>query len=211
MSVVDFSTGDKFVIRVFKHLTTNPSNVWANSYEAAGTTTGGLAELTTLGEVISTFERLMHSDTVQFDRYVISTWEPDSVPYDPLAFLTQTLSFTGEVTFAGQAVPLNQCLKIARIPTSGRAGHLFYRGCVEESDVEAPAGFSVFTNPATFTDRLDAALGDSALSDYVTPSPGGPLVVCMISADGATVRTVSNLVAQGMTTLPTDHAWFNRT
>jgi len=211
MSVVDFGTGDKFIVRIFKHLITNPSNVWVNSYEAVATTTGGLAELTTLGVALIGFERFIHSDTVQFDRIVTSTWEPDSVPYDPLAFLTDVLSSVGEVSFAGQGVPINQCLRVARIPTSGRPGHLFYRGCMEESDVQAPAGFSVFTNPATFTDRVDAALGDSGLDGYVTPSPGGPLVVAMISADGSTVRTISDLVPQGISTLPTDHAWFNRT
>jgi len=209
MSVSSFATGDKFIYRIIKSLTTNPSDQWVNTYEFSALETGGEEELLALGVVLVSFEQAMHHDVVRFDRMVISTWEPDSVPYDPAAFISTSLSELGTIGSSTALMALNTALSVARVAAFGRQGHLFYRGNLDEEEVSAPAGKSILTDRADKQTQLDAAVASSGLDDYIG---GGAtsLRMMMINADGDQVRPVVGLFAQGVSTIPTDHKWFNR-
>lgn len=211
MSVLSLAPGDLFVIRVIKHLVTNPDDQWANSYEFKSVGSGTESELLILAPILVAYEVAFHFTTTIFDRIIISTWEADSVPYDPESFISLSLSDVGAVDASSDPLALNQCLSVTRVASSGRSGHLFYRNCVGEEDVQAPAGKLILGSRAVFQTRIDEALTDSTLDDYIGASPEGTLQLVMVNADGTQVRYVAGLFVSGMSTIKTDHKWFNRT
>jgi hypothetical protein len=211
MSVVSYEEGDLFVIRVSKALVSNPENEWANGYEFQATTGTGEGDLLTLAEALVEFEQNLHRTTVEFRRALISTWSPDSVPYNPEAFISSTLTANGLLVVSGELVALNICLSVARTAATGRVGHLFYRGALEEAQVSAPAGKSILSSRPAWQLVVNNALTASGLDDYIGASPAGAFRLVMVSADGSQIRPVIALTAQGVATVKTDHAWFNRT
>ncbi len=211
MSVLSFAAGDLFIVRIIKSLTTNPDNKWSNSYEFKANTLGDDVTLQLVANAFLLFEATLHHNVVRFNEVIVSTWEADSVPYDPNAFLTIPTDTTGLTGPVGDLLPLNQTLSVARVPTSGRFGHLFFRGVLGEDEVEAPAGKAILTSIAEISTRLNAAVDAGELESYLGNPSEGPLQLSMISADGETVRPVVTLVAQGVSAVPQDHAWFNRT
>lgn len=211
MSVTSFVADDLFVVRVTKYLSTNPSNKWANSYEFQATAGGDEGDLLTLGNKLVLFESRFHHDVVTFDRVLISTWAADSVPYNPETFISSTLTAVGAIGPVGDLLALNQVLSVARIAGSGRFGHIFYRGVLEEVEVSAPAGVLILADRAAQQTKIDDALTDTDMGDYLGEAPSAALKMVMVSKDGSQIRPIIQLRAQGATTLPTDHAWFNRT
>lgn len=211
MSVLTFTTNDRFIFRIIKHYTTNPSRQWSNSYEVLANSAGSLGDLTVLGSALELFESLLHNTFTAFDRLVISTWSPDSKPYDPDAFYVQELTGNGTRDTTGELEPITTCLSVARQPTSGRLGHIFYRGVLSQGDTSAPSGITVLNSPGALTSELNDALTDSELSGYIGLGAAGPLVLAMINKTGTNTRLVMALKVGGVVQLPVDHAWFNRT
>ena len=212
MTVESFVANDLFVARVFKHHQNNPDNVWANSYEFRAVAGGDEGDLLTLANILLLFERNVHLEFVDFDRVTISTWEADSVPYDPAAFISVAVGGSGILGLEdSEALSLNQTLAVARVANFGRFGHLFYRAQLTEAEVVAPAGKTVLQNRATKQGVIDTAITTAELDGYLGTAPTAALGMVMVNADGTQVRAVLGLAVQGVTTLPTDHAWFNRT
>jgi len=211
MTVLSYDSGDIFTVRIVKYLAANPSNKWANSYEFRATLAGSTDELLALGTALVSFEGGMHRTIVRFDRLLISTWEADSVPYDPATFLSTTLSASGSYTGTGDAEPLQMALSVTRQAQSGRFGHLFYRGFLGEGDVTSPAGIPTLVTPDDIQDQIDGQLTLTGLADYIGAAPAGAFGMVMVNRDGTQVRPVTGLRAQGVSSVPLDHAWFNRT
>lgn len=211
MSVVVFEDGDRFVLRVIKFLTTNPDNKWANSYEFRATESGSESLLETLGDALVSFEQALSHDVVSFDHLLISTWEADSKPYDPLVFASIPLTVNGTIGPVGDMLGLNNCLSLARVATSGRFGHIFIRGFLEEVQVHAPAGKTVLVDRPGIQSDVDDALSESGLDNYVGSTASGAFKMVMINKDGTQMRDVNSIRVQGVSAVPLDHAWFNRT
>lgn len=211
MSIETWAADDLFIFRVVKFLATNPDNKWANSYEFRATGAGDAALLSTLASALLLFEQGLHRTSVQFSHILTSTWEQDSVPYNPFVFVSTPVVAAGTVPVTAEVISLDKCLSVARVPLTGRFGHLFFRGALTEEEVTAPAGKSTLANPAALQARVDASLAASELDAYIGSGAEAPLVLCMVSADGSTVRDINTLTVLGVAGVPTDHAWFNRT
>lgn len=211
MSVSAFDSGDRFVVRIVKSHDNNPSDQWVNSYEFVMAVTGTEASLLAMGDTVVAFEKLIHMTPVNFDRMIISTWEADSVPYDPEAFISVSLTGSGATGVVDGFEPLNECLSVARVCAFGRQGHLFYRGCLDAAEVFAPSGRAALIDDTEIQGRIDEALTTSGLSDFISPTSGDVANLAMINADGTQTRLVVGLVAAGVSFVPLDHAWFNRT
>ena len=210
MPVTSFTSGDLFTVEIVKSLSTNPNLKWRNTYEWQAVDDGTTSDLVAAGLQMVDFEKGFHYELVDFEELRISTWEPDSVPYDPTAFLALPLSGSGVLDVADEdLLALNVCLNMVRIPISGRFGHIFYRGALVESDVEAPAGDFILSNPTAFDTRYTTVVASSGMDDILSAANFVGMV--MISADGSNVRRVFALSPQGVSTLPTKHKWFNRT
>jgi len=211
MSVVEFGSGDLFIARVFKNHIANPDNTWVNSYEFKSTEAGTVGVIIDLAEKLVNFEIAVHSVAVNFTRITISTWEIDSVPYDPTTFFSTTTTGVGTRSTTGDLVGLNNCLTVSRVPISGRFGHIFYRGFLVESDIEAPAGKTVLADKPGTQTIVDAALTSSGLDETIGIAADGSFQMVMVDKTGIVVRNVRELLVSGVSALPQDHAWFNRT
>lgn len=211
MPIAPFQGGDRFIYRVRKYLSTNPDNKWVNSYEFIATNDGGEAGLLSLGTALVGYEQLIHLEVVVFDALLISTWTPDSVPYDPTAFISSPLTGVGDRALGVvDMLGLSNCLDVRRFAATGRYGHLFYRGCLLETDVEAPAGKTLLVDrPGTQT-RVDDAITTSGLDDYIGPS-SALLAMSMINASGTQERNLISLNVGQVAQVKQDHRWFNRT
>lgn len=210
MSVSAYAAADLFVVRVVKSLQTNPDNKWANTYEFQAVGDGAEGELLDLGAALVNFEIGIHLPSVIFERLIISTWGPDSKPYDPSAFISSTLTGVGVNAGGTEPLSLSQTLSVARIAGTGRFGHLFYRGVLNESLVNAPAGKSVLTDRAGQQTLLDAKIASAGFDDYIGAG-AGQFKMVLVSADGTQVRPVIQLRVAGVSQVKTDHKWFNRT
>lgn len=211
MTVLEFTTNTRFVYRIIKHYTTNPSRQWGNTYEAVSNASGDLTALQVLGSALVTFETNLHNTYTKFDRLIISTWEPDSKPYNPASFFTEELAVSGTRDTVGELEPITCCLSIVRQPTSGRLGHLFYRGVLSQGDTEAPAGITQLASVGSIRALLDDAVEAADLDSYMGTTTSGPLSLAMVNKSGTQTRLVMDLKVGGVVQLPVDHAWFNRT
>lgn len=211
MSVLAVNIDDLFIFRVTKSLATNPDRTWQNTYEFKAIGAGSTGDLLDLGTAVVLFEQSMHMSQVVFERLLISTWVPDSHPYDPAAFIASSLTAVGARGGLADLQPLTQCLTVTRQAGSGRFGHIFYRGYLLEDDSSAPAGKPRLTDRAGIQEDMEAALASSGLDGYIGDDARGVFKMCMVNADGTQVRDVINLRVQGISQLPLDHKWFNRT
>lgn len=211
MSILSFVVNDRFIIRVLKHHVNNPDRQWGNTYEALAGTTGGLGDINLLVSTLVLFEKAMHLGNIAFDRATASTWSEDSVPYDPDTFAVYDLDGFGARGGSAPFAPLTTCLSVVRQPTSGRQGHLFLRGSLSQGDLVTPSGISVLDDPDGWSTELDAALTSSGLDSYMGTGGLAPLVLAMVNKTGTNTRPVMSLAIGGVSELPMDHAWFNRT
>lgn len=211
MPVSTYAVDDLFVLRVIKHLASNPDRRWANTYEFRATVAGSTDELLALGTALVEYEADMSFSTVEFDRLIISTWVPDSKPYDPESFISTSLTLAGGRTAGTDMQPLTMALSIARQAPAGRFGHIFMRAALEEADTVAPAGKSILVNRSVHQGRLNTALSDAGMLDYIGIAPSLGLQMVMVGKTAAEVRPVTQLAVQGVTQLPVDHTWYNRT
>lgn len=212
MSVVDYVASDLFVVRIVKYLITNPDNKWVNSYELTAVADGGVTEIDALINTFVQFEQALHSELVAFDRIIVSTWAPDSVPYDPTAFLVSPLSVFGlRSSVPNEVEPLGMAWRVNRVPISGRVGNLFYRGALYENEVDSPAGTPKISVPADLALILSDAVTDTAMNEYLGGVTPTAFAMSMIDATGSIVRVVNSLVSDGVSLIKQDHQWFNRT
>lgn len=198
----------RFIVRIFKELVTG-NKQWVNTYElVSAALTAVSAVLPVLGALIQ-FERAIHYDFVQFDRATVSTWTPDSKPYNPLVFKTLALADVAgtRVTGGGLKEPLKVVMWADKAVPVGRNGRNFYRGALLESDVMSAGGDPDLEQAG----YIDFFSGQREL--YLTPFlQGGDAAVklAMIGPD-TIVRTLTSISPRGVTIASNNHKWFNRT
>jgi len=211
MSVLTFGEGDLFVITIIKYLTANPERKWANNYEVRAISDGVTTDLTSLGSKLVDMEVDLHYSEVKFDRLRISTWEADSVPYDPEAFVSLPLVPVGTRDASGHHLnALNVCWDVARFPISGRFGHIYYRACLHDDETLAPAGKFTLASPSGMNTILGNAIDDAGVLDYLNGA-GTVLELVMVDKSGTQVRQLVNHTTRGVAVVPFNHTWFNRT
>jgi len=210
MSVVSFEVADRFVVRVIKSYTTNPARKWSNTYEVVAVVPGNVTDINGMTSIFTIFEQTLHNTFTHFERVTVSTWEADSVPYNPDAFYVAELDFNGTRDTTGELEPITTCLSVVRQPASGRLGHLFYRGVLSQGDTSAPSGITILSDPTAMSTLLGTAMSESGMENLLG-TPVGSWGLVMINKTGTEGRSVQNLTIGGVTQLPVDHAWFNRT
>lgn len=211
MTVLTFATNDLFVVRVLKSHVSNPDRKWQNTYEFVSNASGTITDLTDLASVLGRFETAVHNTFTRLEQVTIGTWAADSVPYNPSAFLTVPLDNLGDRDTTGELEPINVCWSVSRNALSGRAGHVFYRGVLSQADTSSPGGILKLDSPTGMATLLSDGLTSSGFDDYLGLSPTAPLGLALINKTGTNIRAVGYLTSAGVTILPVNHAWFNRT
>jgi len=134
MTLASIQEGEVITVRVYK---SHGGYTWANNYEvqALQDLPQSAFVLPALADRFVALERSLHSTSVTIDRVVISTYAPDSLPYNPDTLATYAYNVAGQRNVTGDLVPLETCLFVRRITDFGRSGRILYRGCLFESDV----------------------------------------------------------------------------
>lgn len=218
-----------FVVRSFKSVAGRSEVSWANTYEfsLAGEMSYGAAQALATGVVEA--EREIHLQFVSFDRVTVSTWGPDSTPYDPTALYTVSAGgLTGlrSVAFAASEV-LDTVLWVRRIAVNGRNGRIFYRGVLTDLETEEDAQKKPALKPASVAGM--AALVNSLGANLLAIGEGVSMVMigksltsktyqaAAVGQKQAVVKTygpqhsrlVLALALAGVSRLPIDHGYFD--
>lgn len=204
-----------FTIRIFKAWRGRDiSRAWSNTYEIISGATNP-TELVAVGDALVSAERGLHLTDVQFLQYTISTWAPDSHPYNPEAFVTYTLTDAGErgneTGINDNALDYNVCLMVHRNAVTGRSGRLFFRGVLLESDVMIQGDGRFAIEGETSGQLMDAVDAyKTGVAPYITGGTGNQLA--LISTSGSTVyrRNIVDVVMGGVVINKKNHRYFDR-
>ena len=220
MSVTAVQANELFVIRTHKFHVQNPAITWVNNYEVQAVDAAqGTEALVVAMQGIVAFERAFHLPLTAFDRVVISTWLPDSQPYNPDNLMTLQLNgargtrSTGSNSTLDERQPLEAVLWAHRSSLSGRAGKMFYRGCLVEMDVNAPAGElseTTINDPVGIRQTFDQAATLPQFSYLVGGGEPGEVRLVLVSKDGTSVRPVYSLGLRGVNIIKRNHRYFDR-
>lgn len=210
-SVLDFITGARFRLRVRSSLTANPRVRWFNTYEFRSTNSGGVEMLSMLAGNVGTFHVLTAYNYVTVDEVLVSTWEPDSHPYNPLGFFTLPMATVGSIPLGVKTpVALRQTLFVERVTQSGLQGKLFLRGALSNEDIVANDGEWVLVDPSGIGTDLAAAIVSSGMEFYLDGIDSASFYLCLIGNDGET-RPVTGLGVNGTSDVKLNHKYFDRT
>lgn len=208
--VTDYADGARFVVRTRKHLLEQPSVKWFNTYEFRSTSAGGYADITDLARVVSDFEQDVMYNFAVVDQTSVSSWEPDSHPYNPLAFAIFPMEKLGENPL-GVRVPtsLRETVYLSREVEGGRVGKLFLRACLATEDVIGGGPDWTLASPVPIQADVNAALTSSGLSLYLSGIESPQFGMCLLGDSGET-RFISNLIVRGCVDVKMNHKYFDR-
>jgi hypothetical protein len=152
MPINNILANEVFTVRIYKRL---EGQEWANSYEVQATDNSSdpTIPIGNLRNWLVGLERAIHLSDVSFDRITISTYQPDSQPYDPTRFVSFPIFLQGQRARSGDALTLAICLFVRRETKFGRSGKLLYRGVLQEGDV---AGYKSALLTASMTTLQNA-------------------------------------------------------
>jgi len=147
MSLSTILQGEVFTVRTYKQYV---GFAWANNYEIEATQdiSNPSTELEFLANRIVELEKNLHLAGITIDRVTISTYVPDSLPYNPNNVATFPFSVFATRPASSEVLPLELCLFVRRNVNFGRDGRLLYRGCLHEGDMSAAAFRPLLTTAA---------------------------------------------------------------
>jgi hypothetical protein len=164
MTLRNISAGSVITARVYK---LHVGYKWANNYEiqAVNDIPDPEFALQSLADRLVALERAIHLNITTIDRVTISTYAPDSQPYNPDTLASFPYNQNGQRAISSDILPLEACLFVRRNVDFGRDGRLLYRGCLTEADV-ATTGMRM----ALLTAAINALQG--AITSWYNPGLG---------------------------------------
>lgn len=214
MSVLDFAENARFTCVVASRLAASPSVRWNNTYELQAQVAGTYDELVVAAEALASFHQLMTFSSIETEEIRVSTWQPDSHPYDPSAFFIQPVHGTGAISTIGiEPLPLKDVLFIERVVTIGRQGKLFLRGALAKTDVTGTYDKWQLSAPGSIASRMEDAIETSGLD---TMFRGGAsttgIRLNLINLAGETIvnRPVESFAVSGVASVKLNHKYFDK-
>lgn len=207
-TVLDYDPNDLFTVRVYKYHELNPRKRWVNSYEVRSNSTGGGNELLDLLASIMDFEARLHHENVIINYGTISTWAPDSKPYNGDEFIRRSLGIHGYKSLQGTTEEaLVHTLRVEYSPLGGFTGFRLYRGVLTRSDTTVYGGEILLTDSLLLQTQFNAALSTAGLN-YMLENNTGDYAFVMVNANGTRPITVATVA--GITTKGLDNRYFDR-
>ena len=202
-----------YSFRAYMFYDARPSDDWSTTleYSIPIDIEAGEIELAAMNMAEGLSEMLL--DNVVIDRVVVSTWEPDSEPYDPENLRVIPIGINGQNSFAF-TTPADDDLVvfIRKAVTIGRTGKMQIRGCFTVSALETDSGSWTFTTLAQSEMETDAAAAWALFSSdqppvligvvlldtiYPAVAEGTKQVPVKVYSDVPSVRAVTDLVVVG--------------
>lgn len=204
-----------FTIRIFKAWRSDAiERAWSNTYEIISGDAGP-TDLAGVANDIVEAERKLELTDVHFLQWTISTWGPDSKPYNPDTFITRGLTVKGsrgnDNGINDTALDYNVCLQVKRNAATGRTGRLFFRGVLMEGDVMM-GGDGRFVLVQSQLGPIGQAFTDYAtgLAAYLGNESGETLG--LVSKSGTTIhrRPILSMQLGGVVVNKHNHRYFDR-
>lgn len=218
-------------VTVYKNQLGIGGKPWDNTYEIV--TNGSIESIANLPDnsqerllllgaaaAIADYERTFHLNTTYFNRVGVSTWEPDSTPYNGDELVTLPLSLNGLRNIPGgeEALGLDDTLFVRRQPQLGQLGKIMYRGVLLESDNVVSAqglktlnGASPVANGGSLWTTAIAEIG-TALVDW-REQGGDEWAFAMIhqpTSESVVARPLVSFVPAGITPLKLNKKHYNK-
>ena len=207
MPLQSVSQNEVFTVRVYKLYN---QYRWANTYEIVA-----LQDQADTGEVFwrqladrfVALELSILFQPFQVDRVVISSYVPDGTPYNPTSFISLPYSTFGNRPADTEILPAQICMVVRKNVTYGRDGRNFYRGTVNEANME-----SGFPEARLNLQHLNAM--QSIFSNWYTSFINNTIFrVCLASGvpNPTNVRVVTNFVVEPrVTAKKSNNRYFKR-
>jgi hypothetical protein len=137
-------------------------------------------------------ERGIHLQWVTIDRAVVSTYQPDSRPYNPDSFLTIPINQPASQQAVGEVLPLELCIYVRKNVASGRFGKNYYRAAITESGLQSDSFRPLLTDSQrnNFQNFVNNWVANGALGT------GWELVMAKGEPTPTNVRTVTGLTVE---------------
>lgn len=214
-----------YYVRSFKRWLGVGGRPWVNTYEVitqgSSVSTPGLdpVDVGPLEAFIQTligFERQLHLTQVYLERVVVSTWIPDSNPYNGDELMSRPQGVFGDREGAGDREDLRFCLAVVRTPILGNPGKLPLRGVLLEADKQANTQGIAQLLPSSDVAPGGATwqLAQDAIAPYFTGgAQSGDVSLCMIhspSPETYSVRGVVDFSPIGIAKVDLTHKFYNQ-
>jgi hypothetical protein len=205
MTLRNIAQGEVVTVRIYKQYV---GFSWANNYELQATTNinDPAQSLADMVDRLVVLERLLHLQGVIIDRATVSSYAPDSQPYNPDTLTTFPYSLSGQRSAPGEVLPLELCLFVRRNVNFGRDGRLLYRGCLTENDMAAAAFRPLLTSSTVNNIQ-------NAINDWYQQGVGSEwrLVMASGTPQPTSIRTIVGLqVSEKMTVKKVNNRYFRR-
>jgi hypothetical protein len=208
--ITDYVSGTPFTLRVRSSLATNRRVRWFNTWELRAISDGDIALLEGFASAMVGFHSSISYNYVYVDEVTISSWEPDSHPYNPLGFATVVYNQIGLTSVGfGSPVSLRNTLFCKRAVQTGLQGKLFLRGALVQSELAYGDGEWQLEDPADVNTRVQNAITVNGIEEYMMGLGGTGFALCMMGEGGET-RFLSGLQAVGTSDVKLNHKYFDR-
>lgn len=211
-------TSTQITVRTMKRAVANPDWTWQNNYEfVLGTANGEPAAWEAFLDAIVAAERPLHNGTVEFVRAVASTYTAEEGYQPQSMFVREINNLLGTRTTSGDALPRHAVLHLKKDAAYGRAGKMFLRGCLTETDVQTGSSLDWQLTPGATTALQTAAnTFYTAIMNAITTLGGAGSYWAMIGTasgipDTTLIRQVRSVTARSVSINRAHHRYFDRT
>lgn len=157
---------------------------WSNTWELDAGFSGLLTTPALVADAFADFHNRLLRSPFRVDHVVLSTYAPDSRPYDPDALYVKPYGINpGQLVGGNTDLPLTTTLHIRKQVGSGRLGHLLLRGALGEEDISSgSSGIAVLADPAGWQTKISTAwtqlqtdLGSGVVASLTSGKPTASL------------------------------------
>lgn len=202
-------------VTITKEAVGAPGQTWVNTYEidvGEGAILGEYAAAQNLADDFVAAEQSLHLENVHFIQCRVSTWAEEASGYDPESFIDFIYDVLGDRSSDSDPEPRGIVLWVDRECVTGRAGKLFYRGCLSEGDIVSGDTLNPIMQPASITAFQGYVLDmfDAMQSVIDAVGDGGAMALISKPIFSVVVRPIFEFVLRGATYCKPKHRWFNR-
>ena len=206
MGLLTPAAGERFLVRTFKYWEGIYDREWVNNYFIIAMSALTIDAIESAVEQIKEWEVLVHDGRVTFARVVVSTYAPDSEPYDGNEFVVYPFTGTGERApgLLGDILPLTTVRYVRLAPALGRSSLLGYRGSIYEGEVNSGSGRMEYDSPSTQQTMIEG-WADATIAPLLDP-----LTEDMRLCSGSTTaRPIMSLSSVRPGHLPMKHKYYD--
>lgn len=183
---------------------------WANNWYVRFRTDVTVGQYTSFADSLASFHSRMLLSPFRVEYVRISTFTPDTDPYNANEFVTVPVSYDGFRSATGQPLANDVCLFVTRNVWAGRQGKLFFRGFLTEDDITSAQGRFVLNNVSAIENYIQGSLNATGLQTFIASPPNNPIVIVMPPRNTIPAREITGLSVKGVSVNKQDRRYYDR-